>query len=168
MRDTTKANIFAITGTKLIPSIHDKEICANYTLYRFSLGREEGCWLAFMTLVESEHIEINGFNCLLWVYYHHPIFKDVDNISDILIHHMVWEHALHQRYYRRWLQPIRNRLTDTLLKMQKNVGMHTNFLGFVETSLDQPFTVPTHSKGNVLYLVIYFTKITTPQVKPSC
>lgn len=103
----------------------------------------------------------NGINCLLCIYYHRPIYKDVDDIIkcyDIMSHPNTIIDGDFNLPKIDW--------KTRTLKSSKDFGMHTSF---VETNnLQQPIVILTHSTDNTLYLVIHSTEITIISPEPSC
>lgn len=99
MLDSKKRDTLTLTEAKRIMSIQDDEICANYTIYHhdwhISLGHGGGLLIRVANTCPARVNNINRFtnsdillvmieysfcNGLLCVYYHHPIYKDVEDV----------------------------------------------------------------------------------------
>lgn len=178
-----KPDIFALTETKLTPSILDKEICCNYTLYRLdrtnSIGRGGGVLIG---VSDSSNIQVNkitpalvgeiltidvnieSFSFNIAVYYHRPIINNVDDFISWCSDYS----SCRQIIVGDFNLPDIDWNTKTL-KKRINPSMHNNFLKFLDTTdLEQTVNFPTNNHGNTLDLILSNLCLSTPTSEPSC
>ena len=178
-----KPDIFALTETKLIPCITDKEICINYTPYRLdrtgSVGRGGGVLIGVLdssNIVVTQVLpaetgellsivaSVGGFSFDLTVYYHRPSVRNVDDF-------ITWcknESSCRQVIVGDFNLPDIDWTTCNLKKRQ-DIHMHESFLTCIDsTDLQQHVKFPTHRHGNTLDLVLSNLDLSTPTSQPSC
>lgn len=165
-------HILAITETKLAPSIGDAELCSGYTYYRRDrrtgigvgggvlIAVSDRCPLVVTDCFVSESSEIislcldcNGYRFNFACYYRPPKQADFNDL-------LVWyEEATCPNIIIAGdfnLPAINWSVEKGVAKSNDNrVAMHRKFIDFVEINgLRQTITIPTHTDGNVLDLVI--------------
>ena len=181
--DRHKPDLFALTETKLIGSILDKEICDNYTLYRLdrvnSSGRGGGVLIGVCDTsnilvnkitpeekgeILSLDLSIGGFSFSFTVYYRRPAINSID---DFLTWHRN-QTSCNQLIVGDFNLPDID-WSKGQLKRRLNPNMHETFLNFVEASdLEQFVDFPTHTHGNTLDLVLSNLDLSNPISEPSC
>ena len=96
-----KPDIFALSESKLIPSISDKEVCDKYTLYRHdrvnAIGRGGGVLIGVLdssniklsdvfrsecSEILSLDLDVCGFSFTFAVYYRRPSTRNIDDYTD--------------------------------------------------------------------------------------
>ena len=158
--DHHKPHLFALTETKLIGSILDKEICDNYTLYRLdrvnTSGRGGGVLIGVSETsnilvnkitpedrgeILSLDLSIGGFSFSFTVYYRRPAINSID---DFLTWHRN-QTSCNQLIVGDFNLPDID-WSKGQLKRRLNPNMHESFLNFVEASdLEQFVDFPTHT-----------------------
>lgn len=178
-----KPDIFALSESKLISSVSDKEVCDKYTLYRHdrvnSIGRGGGVLIGILDTsnikvnnvfksnigeILSLELDVCGYSFTFAVYYRRPVAGHVDdfidwyNLQTSCNHIIVGDFNLPEIDWK----------TKTL-KSRHNPTMHESFLDLIETSdLEQLITDVTHIQGNTLDLVLTNLDASDPIIEPTC
>ena len=178
-------DIFALSESKLIPSITDKEICSKYTLYRRDrhstagpgrgggvlIGISDACNIKVIHTYHDRDGEIlsldldaNGYRFSFTTYYHPPSVRHINDIINWFNESIACNHIIVGDFN---LPDID---WDTKkLKNRSNLAIHESFLEFLSTSgLEQIINFPTHIRGNILDLILTNLDTTSPNAEPSC
>ena len=178
-----KPDIFALSESKLIPSISDKEVCDKYTLYRHdrvnAIGRGGGVLIGVLdssnikltdvfrsesSEILSLDLDVCGFSFTFAVYYCRPSTRNIDYFTDWYTQLSTCNHVIVGDFN---LPEIDWRTKS--LKSRHNPSMHESFLELIESSdLEQLITDATHQQGNTLDLVLTNLDSTIPLIEPTC